>query len=66
MFHDLCMLIMSNPLGSFIIILSFIWATERVVTAFSNRKKPDCDCCIHDHEEHDEVIASGKDEDEDE
>lgn len=69
MFHDLCALITNNPLGSFIIILSLIWATERTVKAILNRNKPECDCeCCQDDDDDDdhEVVASGKVVDEDE
>jgi hypothetical protein len=56
---DLIVLIRENPFGSFIVILSVLWAGERVVTALINRNKPasvkcDCACCEEDDEEEEE------------
>lgn len=41
---DLVGLIEWGGFGSFIIILSAIWAGERTVKAIINRNKPDCNC----------------------
>lgn len=74
MLHEICLLITNNGLGSFLILLALIWASERVITAFINRNKPvcDCECCQdnHEDEEDDEVVAMGgqvdeEDDDED-
>lgn len=44
-------LMKDNPGFSFIIILCFIWATERIVKSIIERNKPAsaiCDCCQKD------------------
>lgn len=66
--RELVGLIEWGGIGSFIIIIAFIWACERVITAFINRNKPDTDCerdcecdCDEDHDEDEgeEVVAMG-------
>jgi hypothetical protein len=53
------------PFGSFIVILSVLWAGERVVTALINRGKPvpptcECMCCTDEEEEDDDdVVVKG-------
>ena len=72
---DLVRLIEWGGIGSFIVILAFIWAGERVLTAFINRNKPatdcarDCECdCDEESEEPEEdgqevVVMGGQVED---
>jgi hypothetical protein len=54
--HELAGLIREFPFGSFIIILSILWACERTVSAIVNRNKPvcDCECCHADSSDDDE------------
>ncbi len=62
---ELVGLVREFPFGSFIIILSVLWACERVVSAFINRNKPscDCDCCNEDEDDIDpDDIAPDEDE----
>ena len=63
--RELVQLIEWGGIGSFIILLAFIWACERVITAFINRNKPaPQECCHEDDEdeyedEEEEVVAMG-------
>lgn len=54
--HEIAGLIREFPFGSFIVILSVLWACERVASAFINRNKPECDCecCSTDSDDDDE------------
>lgn len=64
---ELVHLIEWGGIGSFIILLAFIWACERVITAFINRNKPatdcerdcECDCDEEECDEEEEVVAMG-------
>lgn len=63
---ELVHLVEWGGIGSFIILLAFIWACERVITAFINRNKPatdcerDCECeCDEEEDEEEEVVAMG-------
>jgi hypothetical protein len=63
---DLVRLIEWGGIGSFIVILAFIWACERVITGFINRNKPatdcerDCECdCDEEPEDGDDVVVMG-------
>ncbi len=52
-------LIREFPIGSLIVILSALWAGERVVTSFINRNKPpapkcECECCDDGDEDEEE------------
>ncbi len=54
--HEIAGLIREFPFGSFIVILSALWACERVASSFINRNKPtapqcDCDCCLEEDED---------------
>jgi hypothetical protein len=70
--QTLASLIREFPFGAFVIILASLWAGERVVTAFINRNKPECDCerdceCEDDDCDDDEgegpAIMGGQEED---
>lgn len=50
---------LEHDILTFIIILSILWACERMVTSFLNRNKPvvkcdcvecDCECCVEPEE----------------
>lgn len=54
---------LAHEILTFIIILSVLWAVERMVRTFLNRNKPtvkcdcvecDCECCETDDDEDDE------------
>lgn len=64
MIHELFSLMRECPFGTFIIILSLIWAVERTIRAIALRNKPDCDCRCCEEEDDDEVLAGGSEEDE--
>lgn len=52
----LASLIREFPVGAFLIIMSIVWAFERMAVSFINRNKPvvQCDCCEEADEKEEE------------
>jgi hypothetical protein len=45
---------MQHEIIAMIVVLSCLWAGERVITAFINRNKPSIQCPCHDDDEEEE------------
>lgn len=62
-------LIREFPIGALLFLFAFLWATERVATAFINRNKPepecDCECCDEDDTLVDTEVCEDDEEDDD-